>query len=291
MWRMWLAALFWGLNWAAVKIMLAAISPWTLRAVGLACGGAVLATVTRATGTSFAIPRESWRHVFVASLLNVAGFNVCAVFAQMTMPASRAAILTFTMPFWATLFGFVVLAEPIDRLRAVSLTLGAAGLAILSSSFWPEIAAGQIPFGLLYVLGAAISWAAGTVYLKQHRVAAAPLTLTTWQVLIAAAVCSLGMLVFEAPRFDLGEPRVAAAFAYHVLLPQAASYVLWFSLVARVSTSTASLGTLLIPVFGVIGAVIILGDRPTPLDLAGFALMLGAVVLDQGLRGRLAARG
>ncbi len=284
MWRMWLAALFWGLNWPAVKIMLAAASPWTLRTAGLAGGGLLLAAFTRATGASFAIPREAWRHVVIASLLNVAGFNVFAVFAQLSMPTSRAAILTFTMPFWATLFGWFILNEPTDRLRLASLTLGGFGLVILSSSFWPQIAAGQAPFGLVYVLGAAISWAAGTVYLKKHRIAADPLALTTWQVILAAVACALGTVLFETPRLDLSQPRAAAAFLYHIALPQAAAYVLWFSLITKVSSSTASLGTLLVPVFGVVGAVAILGDRPTAFDLAGFALLFAAVLSDQVLR-------
>ena len=38
MWRIWIAALFWGLNWPAVKLALAGFSPWTLRAVGLGLG-------------------------------------------------------------------------------------------------------------------------------------------------------------------------------------------------------------------------------------------------------------
>lgn len=284
MWRMWIAALFWGLNWSAVKIMLTAASPWSLRAAGLACGAILLAAFAKATGTSLRISRSDWRHVLVAALLNVACFNIFAVFAQMTMPASRAAILTFTMPLWAALFGHFALAEPIDRLRRFSLGLGTCGLAILSSSFWPDFAAGRLPLGLLYVLGAAISWAAGTVYLKKHRIPITPLALTTWQVIVAAVACTLGMALFETPHLDLSRPPIAAAFIYHVALPQAAAYVLWFSLVSRVSSSTASIGTLLVPVFGVIGAVVILGDRPTPLDLTGFALLLGAVLADQLLR-------
>lgn len=289
MWRMWLAALFWGLNWPAVKILLTAASPWTLRAVGLICGAALLAAFTLFSRQSLRIPRRSWRHVAVAGLLNVAGFNIFAVFAQLSMPTSRAAILTFTMPFWATLFAWIFLKEPIDRLRAASLALGGSGLVILSSTFWPEFQAGRLPFGLVYVLGAAISWAAGTVYLKKFPIAAAPLAVTTWQVVVAAIVCCLGMWMFETPHLDLSKPHILAAFAYHVALPQAAAYVLWFSLIRHVSSSTASLGTLLVPVFGVIGSVLILGDRPTAIDVAGFVLLFAAVQLDQFFRGRSAA--
>lgn len=286
MWRMWLAALFWGLNWPAVKLILTAASPWTLRAAGLACGAIVLAAFTVLSRQSFSIPRAAWRHIAVAGLLNVAGFNIFAVFAQLSMPTSRAAILTFTMPFWATLFGWIVLRDPIDRLRAFSLAIGACGLAILSQSFWPQIAAGQLPLGLVYVLGAAISWAAGTVYLKRFPIKADPMAITTWQVVVAMVVCTGGMLLFEVPNLDLSQPTIAAAFAYHVVFPQAVAYVLWFGLIRHVSPSTASLGTLLVPVFGVAGSMAILGDRPSTADFAGFALLFLAVLTDQYFRAR-----
>ena len=41
MWRIWAAALFWGLNWPVIKVLLTGAGPWTLRAAGLT-GGAVL---------------------------------------------------------------------------------------------------------------------------------------------------------------------------------------------------------------------------------------------------------
>ena len=62
--------------------------------------------------------------------------------------------------------------------------------------------------------------------------------------------------------------------------------MLWFGVIQRASASTASLGTLMVPVFGVIGAVIVLGERPTAADIAGFALLFLAVQTDQILRAR-----
>jgi hypothetical protein len=42
-----LLALLWGLNWPAVRIALSGLTPWSLRAIGLGCGAAVLATRVR----------------------------------------------------------------------------------------------------------------------------------------------------------------------------------------------------------------------------------------------------
>ena len=294
MYKLWAAALFWGLNWPAVKVILASASPWTLRAAGVTGGAVLLTLATRFAGQSLTIPRSEWRTLIVASLLNVAGFNIFAVFAQLNLPTSRATILTFTMPFWAALFGWLFVGEKLDRLRTASLALGGLGLVVLSSPFWDVIKSGGFPVGLVFALGAAISWAAGTVWLKRYPLMAAPLASTTWQVILAAVVCTAGMLAFETPHLDLTRPAAALAFAYHVALPQAVAYVLWFSLIRTVPASTAALGTLLIPIFGVAGAVVLLDDWPTTLDVIGLALILSAVALDQIIRGwqiRHAVRG
>lgn len=284
MWRIWLAALFWGLNFPAVKTLLEDTGPWTLRSAGLAVGGLLLMATTLWAGKSLAVPRSHWGPLALAALLNVVGFNVFAVFAQLTMPASRAVIMIYTMPLWSVIFARIILGEAIDGLRWTALALGAGGIAILAQPFWWQALAGELPLGFAFVMGAAISWAAGTVYTKRAAIPGDPLAITTWQIGLGAIATTAGMLAFETPRLDLWRPQIAATFAYHVVFPQAAAYVLWFGLMTRVPASTLALGALLVPVFGVIGAVLLLGERPTLTDMAGFALILAAVVLDQGLR-------
>ena len=274
-------ALFWGFNWPIVRIMLETNSPWSLRAVGLTGGALFLYATTRLRGVSLSVPRVHWRDLFLVSMLNVAFFSIFTIFAQLSMPTSRAAILTFTMPLWATVFAWLLLGDTIDRRRMAALGLGVVGLAVLASPFWPVIQQGGVPFGLVYVLGAAMSWALGTVWMKGHPIVAAPLAVTAWQVIIAAAVCSLAMLAFEHPHVDFSTTPQLLAILYHVTFPQGVAYILWFGIVRRVSAVTASLGTLLVPVFGVLGSVLFLGDWPTRLDLVGLALIVSAVVLDQ----------
>jgi drug/metabolite transporter (DMT)-like permease len=137
--------------------------------------------------------------------------------------------------------------------------------------------AGQIQIGLLYALSGGISWAAGTVVTKRYPVAAAPLTIATWQLLIGAGFAAVGMLVFEGVPFPKPlAPTTVAALLYHVLLAQALAYFLWFEVVARIPVGIASLGTLLVPPFGVLGAMIFVGDRPTTTDCIGLVLVVGA---------------
>lgn len=284
MWRIWLAALFWGLNWPVVKILLDGVGPWTLRAYGLAAAFVVLALTTVAMRQSPIVPRSHWPQLVIAALLNVVCFNILAVFAQMSMPASRAVILTYTMPLWSVVFARLMLGEKIDLLRGAALALGAGGIAVLARPFWAQFMAGELPLGLIYVMAAAITWAAGTIYTKKVQIPGAPIAITAWQILIGAVVCRVGLELFETPRLELGRPEIALAFFYHVTLPQAASYALWFALMSQIPAATLSLGTLLVPVFGVIGSVLMIGERPPIPDIVGFAIILAAVILDQGVR-------
>lgn len=284
MWRIWAAALFWGLNWPVIKVLLTGAGPWTLRTVGLAGGAVLLAIATLALGQSLRVPRQHWANLVIAALLNVAAFNLLSVFAQMSMTASRAAILTYTMPLWSVLFARIVLGEPIDMLRGVALALGAAGITLLAIPFWSIIQAGGIPLGLVYVMGSAIAWAAGTVFIKSVQPEGAALALTTWQFAIGALVVAAGMVAFETPHLDWERPLILAAVAYNIVFPQAIAYALWFGLMARVPASTAALGTLLVPIFAVVSSSLWLGERLSPVDLAGFGLILLGVLLDQGLR-------
>lgn len=286
MWRIWLAALFWGLNWPAVKIALGGLSPLVLRTVGLGLGAALLAALAKLLGRSLVVSRHHWPAMVIGGLFSIVGFNIAVIYAQVLMPTSRAAILTFTMPLWTVLFSYLFLAERVDRIRALALGLGAAGIAVLSRPFWPQIAAGELPLGLVCVLAAAMSWAAGSVYLKARSIPVDPVAMTVWQLFIAAVACGLAMAAFETPRLDLSHPPVLWAMIFHVIFPIGLSYLLWFDLLGRVSSATASLGTLLVPIFGVMGSVAMLDaiDHPSPSDMLGFGLLLVAVLTDQVLR-------
>jgi len=269
-----LLGLLWGFNWPAVRISLTEIAPWTLRAGGMTFAGLVLVAVALARGAPLSVPRAQWLRLIVAGILSIAAFNILLAFAQLMAPTSRAAILTFTMPIWATLLALPILGEQLDRRRLLGLALGIAGLTCLGL---PLIAGGQFSFGLLLALAASVSWALGTIVTKRFPVSAPALTIAAWQLLIGGAAAGIGMLVFEGlPVPKALSPRVTAALAFHIVGAQALAYFLWFTVIARLPAGIASLGTLMVPAVGVLGSVLLLGERPTPPDWLGLALVIAA---------------
>ena len=135
----------------------------------------------------------------------------------------------------------------------------------------------QEPIGLLLALVCALGWGAGTVYMKWARIKGDLLAITFWQVMVGVVAFAIFYLIFEGvPKFEPLQWRTWGGLLFNGILGTGIAYFIWFNIIGRLTTSMASLGSLINPVVGVIGAVIILGDRPTVPDMIGFALIFSA---------------
>ena len=263
----------WGFSWITMRLALDEIPPFTMRASGHLIGATVLIALARWQGRSFAVAnRAAWIYICVGALFNVVAFSVFTAFAQLITETSRVAILIYTMPVWATLLALPVLGERLTPVRVLALTLLVAGMSILIA----PLAAVGFPAGTLLAIGAAMSWAAGTVYVKWAQPKGDIMTMTAWQLVIGCCVMTCGIPLFDGP-LDLNVSAVALlALLFSGVAGSGLGLFLWFEVVRRLPATTASLGVLSSPVISVVAAMLVLGERPTLHDTIGFALMLSA---------------
>jgi len=269
-------AILWGLNWPAVKIGLSEVPPFALRMGGMGAGGLILLAVAVLGGRSLRIARADVVPLVVGGFLNITVFNLAVVFAQLNTTTSRAAILTFTTPLWAIVLAYWVLGEKLDRMRVAALVIGLTGIAVLAS----PIFTGKVnPLGVLFPIVAALSWAAGSVYLKRHPLGADRMVAIGYQLILAAAVAAVGFAASGEVMPTRLTGWTAVAIAYHVVGATALAYLLWFTLLDRLTVGAAAMTTFAIPVVGVVGAMVLVGDRPGLLDYVGFAAVIAAAGL------------
>jgi drug/metabolite transporter (DMT)-like permease len=268
-----LLAFAWGLNWIAAVMALREVPPWSLRFSGAGIGAAILFSAALLTGHDLKVPRGQRLHIMVTGFFNVAAFNMFSAFAQLSGETSRVVIIAYSMPIWAALLSRLMLRERLDWARVIGLVLCASGLTTM---LWP-LAKGGLPPTALYSLGCALSWAFATVYLKWARVTVAPLANAAWQLLTGCLLLGIGMLAVDHyPRlWPLQMPSLMAVL-YIGVFGTGIAHFLWWSIVGRLPTVTAAIGVLLVPVVGVTASTIVLGERPTAFDIAGFVMIFAA---------------
>ena len=263
----------WGINWIAARIILEALPPWTMRTIGIGLGDLTLFAAAAIAGISLAVPRSERVKILIAGFFNVAVFGVGSAYAQVYGTTSRAIVIAYSMPIWSALLAHFVLKEKLDAVKLGALALCAAGLAIL---IFPLARTG-FPFGALIALVCAWSWAAGTIYLKWAKIRTATLTSAAWQLLFGWLMLAGGMLIFEGvPQLWPLPMNVVAWIGYNGFIGMGLAYFLWFVVADRLPTTTASLGSLLVPVVGVIGSAIVIGERPSLFDMIGFACIFAS---------------
>ena len=274
-----LLALAWGLNWPAVKIVLSTVPPFTLRWLGLGGGALILMAVSLMRGRSLWPARRTWPGILIGGVLSVAAFNFFTAFAQLSTSTSRAAVLTYTFPMMAAALAWWLLGERPGRRGLWALGLGAVGIMVLAWPVWLGVGQGAPLRGLVFPLLAALAWALGTIGTKRWPPMEDRLTGTAWQ-LAVGGVCGLLAALVTGERLPAAlSPAVGVALGYHIVVATALAYVLWYGLLASVSATVATLTTLAVPVVGVIGAMLLVGDRPGWLDGIGFVLVLSGAAL------------
>jgi drug/metabolite transporter (DMT)-like permease len=290
--RLWwvLAALTlaWGFNWTALKVALSEVPPWTFRSLCLGLGAAVLFAALRAGGQRILVPKGQWGRLCVLALLNITSWNMLVAFGVAMIPSGRAAILAYTMPVWAVPLSVWLLGERITGAKLAGLALGLGGLALLLAESFTGL--GRAPLGSLLVLGAALSWALGTVLQKRFPVGLPVGLYTAWIMLIGGVPIFVGAVLFEDWRAlrDVGTAAWLGT-AYNVFIAFAFAHWAWIKIATSVPVSVFSISMLLIPVVGVVSGMLFLGERPTWAEYAALALVLAALLTV--LRPARAARG
>ncbi|WP_374655949.1 DMT family transporter [Dongia sp.] len=273
-----LITLFWGVNWPAIKLSVNEVPVWAFRSICLLAGAGGLFAIAAAARLPLRIPRQDLKPLLIAALGNITFWHLFSALGVTMMQPGRASILAFTMPLWAAPIAAIWLKERIDRLRMAGLGIGMIGLAVLVVPDWQGLQAA--PWGPILMLLAAIAWAFGTVALKTHRYSMPTTSLVAWQMLLGGMPIFIGAILFDRD-FDPGAVSSLGwgAVAYAALIPMIFCHWAWFRVVAIYPAVVAAIGTLAIPVIGIISSALITGDVVGWDEILSLALVVFALFL------------
>jgi drug/metabolite transporter (DMT)-like permease len=268
--------LVWGCNWPILKMGVTEIAPLTFRALTLPFAALGMFATAKLAGDSIRVPRALWARVVLLALFNIAGWNGLVLFGLERLPSGRSVILGFSMPVWSVLISLWLLHEPLSPRKVVGMLLGVLGMGLLLGDDVRHLE--RAPTAALLILGAAISWALGTVLLRKWKLPLPQNTLSGWMMLLGWM--PLAMLApFFAPG-PLGAPSAAAWFAllYNIFLAGTLAHWAWYTLARTLPVAVSSMASLPVPIVGVFAGMLMLGERPGASEWIALALVVAAMV-------------
>ena len=268
----------WGFNWPVTKYLLGELPPLTLRGSTGVVGAVLLAALAVLRGQSLKVKPEVWPRLVLAGLLNVTGWMVLMGLALLWLPASEAALIAYTMPVWASMLAWPILGERPNLLRVLSLLMAFAGLTAILGSHGFAASFSKLP-GILMALGGALGFALGTVLAKKLPLRLPPLSAAAWQIGIGCLPVAIVGLAIERSDFAALSQWGWTLMVYSTVVQFCIAYVSWFAALARLPASVAAIGTMAVPVIGVVASAMALHEPLGPGQIAALAFTLAGVAL------------
>jgi drug/metabolite transporter (DMT)-like permease len=273
-----ITSLGWGFNWPVTKYLLSELPPLTLRGSTGVIGAGLLAVLAVLWGQSLKVPGELWPRLVLAAVLNVMGWMVLMGLALLWLPASEAALIAYTMPVWASMLAWPVLGERPTVLRAIALVMAFAGLAAIMGGNGISASAAKLP-GIIMALAGSIGFALGTVLAKKLPLQLPPITAAAWQIGLGCFPVAVVGLFIETSNWHAVSNVGWLLIIYSTVIQFCVAYVAWFAALARLPASVAAIGTMAVPVIGVVASAIALHEPLGPGQIAALVFTLAGVVL------------
>jgi drug/metabolite transporter (DMT)-like permease len=267
----------WGLNAVAIKVSNAGISPIFTAALRSVIATVCLMLWMRSRGLAL-FPSKVFDG-FIIGLLFGLEFGVLYS-ALLYTTTSSAWILLYTTPFFHALGAhFLLRGDPLTFNKTAGLAVAFFGILYLLGRHM-DIPSHRELLGDLLALGAAVLWAATTIYVKKSLVG----TVTPYHTLFYQTVFSIPILFalsawFEKSPVQEISPLVLISVAYQSIVVAFLSYLLWFSLVHKYSVSRLSAFTFLTPVFAAIAGTLLLKEPLTARTLISLGLISSGIYL------------
>jgi O-acetylserine/cysteine efflux transporter len=278
-----MVATIWGLSFVVIKLGVGTMPPLLL---------AALRFFFAALPAVFFVPRPqaSWRSLAgYGFFLGVAQFGLLFAAIALGMPASLASVVMQAQVFFTIFFAAVLMGERPGPHQALGGAIACLGLVLIAL---PRLTGGGAGPFMMTVVAAAAWGVANIISKKAGRVDM--LGFIVWSSLVAPLPLLALSLLLDGPAqvalaFTQMNWATVAAVAYLAYPTTIVAFGIWAYLLSRHPAAVVTPFALLVPVAGIIGSTLILGESLQPLEaVGGGVIVLGLAVNVFG--GRLTRR-
>ena len=280
-----LAPLFWGGNVVAAKLVVGEIDPFLLLASR--CIGAtlfILPFAWRFLRADWPVIRRYWLLLMAYGGIGYALFNVFLYVGLTTTTAVNSSIEQASLPMLIMAANFVVFRVRATWLQIVGVLIAISGVILTATHGDPtRILTLDINIGDGLIILACLTYTGYTLALKYrpkvHMMSFMAVAFTGAAITGVIMLQIFGGGVSQFAALPQASPKVWAVILYVMIFPSMFSQVFYARGVELVGANRAAPSHNLIPVFGALGSVLILGERLELYHYLAASIIIGGIVL------------
>lgn len=293
--------LVWGSTYYFIAVMIETLPPLLAAGVRYVVAGLLMIAFLAArnvwqrrrgvaTGALLGWPRAAeWRTAIVVGLLLLLGGNGGVVLGELRIPTGIAAVIIATVPIWMNVADGILNGRGPGRLATIGLVTGLVGVGIL---LMPSAGTDSLdPLGVVLVLGAALSWAIGSLIARRGPLPGNQLLGSGMEMLAGGVGLALvGLVTGELGQTDPSAFSTASLLAvlYLVVIGSLLAFSAYTWLLGHVPISTVSTYAYVNPIVAVTIGTVLRNEAITPRMAVAAVIIIGAVIAMVRGRPRLA---
>ncbi len=289
-----LVVIVWGANFTAIRLGLDGVPSMLLVAIRY--------TLVVFPAIFFVKkPDVSWKYIFFYGLTVGAGqFGALFLAMEIGMPAGLASIVVQLQAFISPLLATIFLSEKISPKQLIGFLIGGVGLFIIGLASTTSSLA-SIPLGaILLTILAPLFWSISNIIAKFAAKKAEEegkkldmFRMVIWSALVPPIPMLILSIIIDSPSVIISSllnlsPIAGFSAAYVAYLSTIFGYGTWGVLLTKYSLSKISPLSLLVPITGLLTAMIVLNERLTSMQWIGaLVILFGLLVANLDIKGIL----
>jgi len=258
----------WGVNFSVIKLGLHSVDPFILAGIRFTlCALPALFFIKK--------PDVPWRYIISYGLVFGIGlWGLVNLGIKTGLSAGIASLLLQFSAFFTLILGSRVFKERLSRYQIIGFIIACAGL--ISVVF---ITDGSVTLsGMLLVLAGAVAWSIANIINKKAATGQVFAFLVWSSAFSPIPLFLLGWLVNGGSGFSLlfshMDARAVLSILFQVYPNTLFAYWVWNSLLKQYPVSTVAPLSLLVPVFGILGSMVIFGESITLIKVVALLLII-----------------
>jgi len=274
-----LVCLIWGMNFSVTKSAFDQLAPLPFTTIRFVVSSLLLWAILRIVEGPAKLPRGALRQLVILGVLGNTFYQLAFMLGLARTTATNSALILSTVPTVVAVFAGVIGLERITRRMRWGIALGTVGVVLV-------IAIRGVGFdratfiGDLLTVAAVLCWAGYTLGLRRVPQSVSPLRVTTITTLAGTPGLVLpglpGVLRLDWPAVNL---NAWLAVGYSSIFSLVVAYLLWNRSVKAIGGTRTAIYMCLTPLVAVLGAWLLLDERPHALQGVGAIFIIVGVLL------------